>query len=65
MYAYIDLANLRSYAKSGGNPDFPACTDMLRQNFNIRFTFEPDTEGKETGSNEHHDPHKTIESQPR
>lgn len=40
MYAYIDLANLRSYAKSGGNPDFPACTDMLRQNFNIRFTFD-------------------------
>ena len=26
---------------------------------------KPDTEGKETGSNEHHDPHKTIESQPR
>ena len=63
MYAYIDLANLRSYAKSGGNPDFPACTDMLRQNFNIRFTFDKSQILKE--KKQDHDPHKTIESQPR
>lgn len=40
MNVYFDLANLRSYAKSGGHPDFFTCTDMLRQNFNIRFTFD-------------------------
>ncbi len=40
MNAYFDLANLRSYAKFGGHPDFQTCTDMLRQNFNICFTFD-------------------------
>ena len=40
MDAYIDLANLRAYAKSGGHADFKTCTDMLRQNFNLCFTFD-------------------------
>lgn len=40
MDAYIDLANLRAYAKSGGHEDFKTCTDMLRQNFNLCFTFD-------------------------
>lgn len=40
MDAYIDLANLRAYAKSGGHEDFKICTDMLRQNFNLCFTFD-------------------------
>lgn len=40
MNAYIDLANLRAYAKLGGHADFKTCTDMLRQNFNLCFTFD-------------------------
>ena len=40
MNVYIDLPNLRSYAKQGGHQSFRACTDMLRQNFNLCFTFK-------------------------
>lgn len=40
MNVYIDLPNLRAYAKQGGSQNFKACTDMLRQNFNLYFTFK-------------------------
>lgn len=43
MNVYIDLPNLRSYAKQGGHQSFKACTDMLRQHFNLCFTFKKES----------------------
>lgn len=40
MNVYIDLPNLRSYAKQCGNPNFRTCTEMLRRNFDLHFTFK-------------------------
>ena len=47
MNAYFDLPNLRSYAKAAGHQNFKSCTNMLRQNFNIHFTFDKKTLEKE------------------
>lgn len=39
MDIYVDLDNFYSYACKGGSEHFTACNEMLKQNFNIHFTF--------------------------
>lgn len=39
MDAYIDLANLRSLANSGSNEHFSACKALLKDGYNLMFSF--------------------------
>lgn len=51
MNVYFDIANLRSYAKQGSHQNFKACTNMLRQNFDLCFTFKKEDVQREKKQN--------------